>query len=282
MTLALVAWCKAGVALCADSRSSFPDSTSGVLRIASDSTEKLFQVGRTGVVTSGYSELLDRRIFSHVQDFATKYTTEPPSMIASDLATYFRDLYQRHIAKYPQQRPQTNQRVLEFLVGGFEGDEPACYKALIVQQDPGQVVTSQAQRGPIVVQDGMGTWRLDGAYNFGWIGDSDVVESLIHGYQRSLLGANPAWDAAARNVPIGFFGLQDCVDLLYFLCQSTERMKHFSSGDGSKFGVNRTVGGAIDVAVVRETTGFQFLQKKVLAVREQLTEAPVASETPGN
>lgn len=274
MTLALVGWCKAGVALCADSRSSFPDAQTGVLRIASDSTEKLFQVGRTGVVTSGYGELLDRKIHQHIEDFAQRLPDAPPSAVAENLGPYFRDLYQQHVAKYPQQRQRTNQGVIEFLVGGYEGDEPACYKAAVFEQEAGETVTFQTQRGPVTIQGGVAHWRVDGEYNFAWIGDTDVVESLVHGYHRSFFGVNPAWDAAARNVPIGYFGLQDCVDLLYFLCQATERMKHFSAGDGSKFGVNRTVGGPIDVAVVRKASGFRGIQKKLLSVREQLLEAP--------
>lgn len=118
MTLALVAWCKNGVALAADSRSSFPDANTSVFRQASDNAEKLFGVGKCGVVTSGFGEFLGRTIYSHIQDFAPAHEDSPPSTIARSLGEFFHDLYEAHIAKYPQQRQQANSSVVEFLVGG--------------------------------------------------------------------------------------------------------------------------------------------------------------------
>jgi 20S proteasome alpha/beta subunit len=278
MTLALVSWCKNGVVLCADSRSSFPDAKADVFRQASDTTEKLFRLGRVGAVTSGYGEFLGRTIYSHIQDISDRYEDEPPSIVARDLSAHFRELYTEHISKYPQQRQTANNAVIDFLVGGYEDDEPACYRATVAEQDEGSKIEIKTARGPAIIENGMGIWRMDGEHNFCWIGDADVVESLVLGYHSSRIGNHPEYASSARFVAVGYLGLQDCVDLLYFLTEATERMKHFSSGDGSKFGVNRTVGGPIDVAVVRRKTGFESVKRKELQVNPQLSNAPRVRE----
>jgi|ERR1700693_4652220 len=259
MSLGLVAWCRNGIALCADSRSSFPDPASSHTRIASDCTEKLFRVGKCGVVTSGAGTLCNRTIFSHMEDFKDAHKSEPPSVVAEQLAIAFRTIVDQHLVDYPQQVYLENAVIIDFLVGGYEDDKPKCFRASVFQQAAGATQTIDTQWGPVIARNGRVSFRLNGEFNISYIGDVDVVLSLN----------------ANRNFPIALFGLQDSVDLVYFLAQASERTKHFSSGDGSAFGMNRTIGGPFDVAVIRRKHGFEAIQKKELAVREQIEAAPV-------
>ena len=278
MTLVVAAWCSNGIAICADSRSSYRDTKSNTLRIASDATEKLFQVGRVAVGTSGVNSLNGRTIFSHMQDFAANLKEELPSKVADDISIYFRDQYQEHVKTNPQGRAAQNSTVVEFLIVGFEGDEAQAFEAVVIEQAPGDTMQIQGEYGPGEISSGRGYYRV-GKSGLTWIGDGDIVECLVLGYNKTILSVfGNQLDAANKVIPTPGFALQDCVNLIYFLTEASERMKHFSAGDASAVFVNRTVGGPIDVMVVRKRSGVTILKKKELVAQSQLGNPPTVTE----
>lgn len=211
-------------------------------------------------MTSGASILSNHTIFSHVQDFGETVKALPPSRIALALAGHFRSLVDDHLSANPQQTYNNNHSIIDFLVAGYESDRPACFRALVFQQAAGETLTfAQPSGATIAATGGCVSYRLEGDFNFAWIGDVDVVNALN----------------AGRVFPLGLYGLQDAVDLIYFFAQASERTKRFSGGaDGTTFGMNHTIGGAFDVAVIRRKDGLQTITKKTLEVRDQINMGP--------
>jgi hypothetical protein len=104
-----------------------------------------------------------------------------------------------------------------------------------------------------------------------WGGQGETATRLLNGYDPSLwglvqkeLGLDDAATADLKakvspelgmGIPYQFLPLQDCIDLAILLVCSTARLQNFFVGI-------RGVGGAIDVATITRTDGFQEIQRK--------------------
>ncbi len=63
-------------------------------------------------------------------------------------------------------------------------------------------------------------------------------------------------------IPFAFLPLQDCVDVSTFLIRTTMAIQSWLIGI-------RGVGGAIDVAIITRTKGFQTVQQKTIVGENQ-------------
>jgi hypothetical protein len=105
-----------------------------------------------------------------------------------------------------------------------------------------------------------------------WGGQRELVDRLLQGFDpnlpaavQDLLGIAPASRSATLNddlrnrfslpIPWQFLPLQDCVDLSIFLVRSTIELQKWMVGI-------RGVGGAVDVATITRTKGFEEVQLK--------------------
>src|SRR4029079_14695374 len=100
MTIAINIAVPEGLVFAADSRQTYTNARSDV-RVSSDNTDKLFQLGpRHAGVTYGWAFLCNRNIHSHVQDFKA---TVSPDLKTEDLAKalgkYLTEQYNKHIEK---------------------------------------------------------------------------------------------------------------------------------------------------------------------------------------
>jgi hypothetical protein len=140
-----------------------------------------------------------------------------------------------------------------FLVGGFDKD--ATYGKVF---EIGIPLRPQPKE-----------WNAD---NFGpvWGGQREFTDRLIHGYDPRLINItkrtldltqeqveklSDALKQLSVGIPYPFLPLQDCVDLSIFLIRTTMSIQRWQVGI-------RGVGGAIDVATITRTSGFQAVQQK--------------------
>ena len=115
--------------------------------------------------------------------------------------------------------------------------------------------------------------------NFGmtWGGELEVASRLIQGYDPQLSNILGNELKLGRDdldrvigiiksrlelpIPYRVLALQDCIDLAVLMIKTTI--------DAQRLGVGaRGVGGPIDVATISRNTGFDFVQKKSIGVRE--------------
>jgi len=66
-----------------------------------------------------------------------------------------------------------------------------------------------------------------------------------------------AWTPFHLGIPYGVLPLQDCIDLAVFFIKTTVAVQNLSIG-------LRGVGGAVDVAVIRQRDGLKIIQRKEL------------------
>jgi hypothetical protein len=119
-----------------------------------------------------------------------------------------------------------------------------------------------------------------GNFGMAWGGQRDLVDRLLQGFDPNLpavaqdiLGIPPASRSMTLNddlrkrftlpIPWQFLPLQDCVDLSIFLVRSTIELQTWMVGV-------RGVGGAVDVATITRTKGFEEVQLKKITGEETL------------
>lgn len=141
-----------------------------------------------------------------------------------------------------------------FMVGGF--DEGAAY---------GRVFKFGIPSAPIPIEQ-----NPDPQFGVIWGGQQEIVDRLIMGYDPNLpvivaeaLELDPEETAALKQrlaalqlpLPIGFYGLQDCVDLAILMIRTTIAVQQLTV-------TLRGVGGPIDVATITRQGGLTFVQRK--------------------
>ena len=145
---------------------------------------------------------------------------------------------------------------IHFLVGGYDINDPF-----------GKIFEFSIPNNPTPVE------QVVNQFGARWGGQHEFLDRLINGFEfslpseiRTLLNlSQPQTDQISSHllsryaspVPWAFLPLQDCVDLSIFLIRTTITMQRFLT-------TTRGVGGAIDVAVIRQSEGLIELQKKEL------------------
>jgi hypothetical protein len=119
-----------------------------------------------------------------------------------------------------------------------------------------------------------------GTFGAIWGGQRELVDRLLQGFDPNLpeavqqiLNIPPASKSPTLNedlrsrftlpIPWQFLPLQDCVDLSIFLVRSTIELQRWMVGI-------RGVGGAVDVATITRTKGFEEIQLKKIVGEQSL------------
>ncbi len=250
-----------GIVLAADSRTTI-GAPAQPLRVLSDSTRKLFNVGGCAVGTSGWAFLLNRNIAGHVGDLARSLDDErlAPSQVCVRLATTIGPLLERHLDEGLDARPAEGEFALSFLVGGYDGNEGEVYELNLPGGQPERVGTTK---------QGAAMWR----------GQTDVVTRLIKGWDPTLpldLEADPVCGPARDDIMrcvegteyilrFALMSLQDAIDLALLLIRTTIDVQRLTHGTLAHPGSWPGVGGSIAVAAVTPTDGFGWVQETRLA-----------------
>jgi len=256
-----------GIVLAADSRVTLmgslqvPNAQPVMVPAAFDNATKLLSVNSqkfVAAVTYGLGAIglqAPRTASSFLPEFAEEVTGGRLSV--QDFATRLGDFFLRQwrTAGMPTPPPLGND--MFFLVGGY--DEGAPYGRLFQLRVPGAP-------GPVEV------FPNPGEFGAVWGGQKEMTDRLLQGFDpalpnlvQDLLGIPP--DKRRPNleqelrqrlvtpIPWQFLPLQDCVDLSIFLVRTTIAVQQWL--------VNvRGVGGAVDVATITRTEGFQPVQIK--------------------
>ena len=255
-----------GIVLAADSRVTLmPQVVSpiGPIMIPAtyDSATKLLQVSGqnfVGVVTYGAGVIglqTPRTAHSYIPEFEAELAKAdtnrlPVLEFAQRLSDFFLKQWQDNM---PQDIQGSD---LVFLVGGYNENEP--YGHVFEIFIPSRPKPNELNAGP-------------GAFGIAWGGQREITDRLVQGFDPNLPGIVQQFlglpddkrndlDAHLRNtlsvpIPYPFLPLQDCVDLCIFLIRTTITIQTWSLGI-------RGVGGAIDVATITKTDGFQPIQRK--------------------
>ena len=253
MTLSLAFKAGDGIAVAADSRTSFNQPIGMQSRVLSDSTHKVFQVANVAAATFGYAFLLGRNIAGHMSEYAKTHSDGDPrvSEVATSLTTFFGDLIDHHLATVDEAPIPEGATALGFLLGGYDDGTPR----LLEVKFPSREVEELA----------VGAWR----------GQTDVVTRLIKGVDIDLLarrcgnaGLGEHQAALQREIekmeytiPFQLFNLQDIVDLAVLLIRTTidvQRLTHGTAGSPISW---PGVGGPIEIATVTATAGFRWVQE---------------------
>lgn len=268
MTLGIVFKGPEGIVLAADSRVTLtfqqspmpnpllPPSTTILIPCTFDNAIKLLKVkgqDYVGAVTYGIGAIgltAPRTAHSFLPEFEAELSTERRLPVA-DFAQRLSDFFMRQWTAHMQGYTAPEQMV--FLVGGFDQDAP--YGKVFEIDIPSR---SQAYE-----------WHRD---SFGpvWGGQREFTDRLINGLDPRVLDLvtntlnldisqrtqiEDALKQLSVPIPYQFLPLQDCVDLSILLIRTTINIQEFYIGV-------RGVGGAIDVATITRTDGFQPVQRK--------------------
>lgn len=266
MSLGIIFKGPEGIVLAADSRVTInvtyhlPDGKMTVLPSAFDNATKLLRVNgqaHIGVVTFGLGALGNkepRTAHSFISELEAEIGSNP-RMAVSDFAQKFSDFFMVQWQKLGMPDPSVYQdEPMIFFVSGY--DEGAAYGRVFEVVIPSRPTPAE---------------KLQNDFGAIWGGQSDFVNRLLHGYDAKLpavLGKHLEMDeeqmahsdlllrqSLSAQIPYQFLPLQDCVDLSIFLIRATINMQRWTIGI-------RGVGGAIDVATITKTTGYNAIQEK--------------------
>lgn len=253
-----------GIVLAADSRVTLTaqqDGTNAVFPAYYDNATKLLRVrGQdfVGAVTYGVGALgatQPRTAHSYIPEFEQELSAEK-RLSVEDFAAKLGEFFLRQWKNtMPANTPAND--VMMFLVGGFDKDSAyGRVFQVVIPADP--------------------TPKEFNPDDFGitWGGQMEAVGRLMHGFDpqlESLINTQVHLNAAqmknlrqkvlpalALPIPYQFLPLQDCVDLSIFLVKATATIQKWMLGV-------RGVGGAIDVATITRTEGFEAIQEKRIA-----------------
>jgi hypothetical protein len=257
-----------GIVLAADSRvtlTSHHADTNTTLPAYYDNATKLLKVkgqAFVGAVTYGrgaLGETQPRTAHSYIPEFEQELVAEVGErtrLSVEGFATKLSGFFQRRWeATMPPETPPNDTMV--FLVGGY--DEDAAYGRVFQVVIPTEPAPQEFNAG--------------NEFGITWGGQGEIASRLIHGFDPNLdqlvrahVHLNPAQTTNLREkalqglavpIPYQFLPLQDCVDLAIFLVKATATMQKWMLGI-------RGVGGAVDIATITRTEGFQPVQQKVI------------------
>lgn len=252
-----------GIVLAADSRVTLnwetkePGGTTVRVPATFDNATKLLRVqgqDYVGVVTYGVGALGQRQprtAHSFLPEFEAALSREdrlPVGDFAQRLSDYFMDHWRREM---PGNRTGGD---MVFLVGGFDPD--GVYGRVFEVGIPGHPSPVEQQKGE---------------FGITWGGQTEATSRLLNGFDLNVLAiakttlrlsdtrAARLRDALRQGlgarIPYQFLPLQDCIDLAIFLVRTTAAIQSWQVGV-------RGVGGAIDVATITRTGGFEPVQQK--------------------
>lgn len=260
MSLGIILKGPEGLVLAADSRVTLTAEIKAqklMVPATFDNATKLLRVSGQdyiGVVTYGLGAIgqkAPRTAHSFLPEFEAQMDKEMDERLsveefAEKLASFFLSQWQNSMP------PSYNGPPMVFLIGGFnEGDAYGRVLEVLIPNRPKAKEWNKDSFGPV------------------WGGQREFTDRLIQGYDPRLLELIKESELAdeqektlreklgqlAIPIPYAFLPLQDCVDLSIFLVRTTMNILRWQVGV-------RGVGGAIDVATITRTKGFQPIQEK--------------------
>jgi hypothetical protein len=242
-----------GLVLAGDSRATILDENDRH-RIASDSVQKVFRVGRFGVASYGALLIGDATVAGLMDQFEAGVGEEPPAD-PEGFSTSLQEFFSERFEATLEEPWDTNEQgiPLGFLVCGYDADGVGHVYHVTVPEtalDVSHVTT--VTRGIL------------------WQGQVDAINRLIYGYDgarlsglgvtlpKDLVEAMPKL-AYALNWPIT---IQDGVDCACFLVRTAVDMQRFSMGaecDGNRWEVPG-VGGPVQVLAI-ERRGASWVEQ---------------------
>ena len=261
-----------GVVLAADSRQSYTNAR-GNTRVGTDYGAKVFQLtSRIGVATFGWAFLQPQtanvmfNISALIEDF--RATINPDNIgiqdVANQLSLYFQQIYNYDINTLHWNAAPAGQFAIGFQVCGYNQNSTVG-EAYLCQIPPGNSTL-------------LGNTNNPGS---NWNGQIDVVTRLILGYDPRAVNLpfvqhiinNPIpnqdnLEAQLRGLQYiinwSNMTLQDAVDFVILMVNSTIKMQRFSDGIIMNAGDIPGCGGDVDVAVITHRDGFRWVRRKEL------------------
>ena len=260
-----------GVVLAADSRQSYTNARQNT-RIGSEFGSKLFQLTpRIGLTTFGWAFLqppnatIMTSIGALVEDF--RATVDPNISVvdaSSLLATHFQQIYQHDISNLNWVPTPPDQLALGFQIAGYNQNSTVG-EVYLASIPPGNAPLLFNTHNPSCI----------------WNGQIDVVSRLVLGFDPRIGNLPFAQHLATNPIPgqavLGgqlqslqyqinwhTMTLQDAIDFAILMVSSTIKMQRFSDGISLNPGDIPGCGGNIDVAIITNREGFQWIQKKNL------------------
>jgi hypothetical protein len=258
-----------GIVLAADSRVTLTaeiqrDQGKMTLPSTFDNATKLLQIPRqkyVGVVTYGLGAIglqEPRTAYGFLPEFEGKLADKlaeknTKRLSVEDFSKAFSDFF---MEQWTDKMPKDYTGLpMTFLVGGFNKDEPygKVYKIDIPSQPTPQEQQSAGQFGITWGGQQEHTTRLLKGFDPGLL--SIVQEFLQLTDEQRIALERHLENKLSSRIPYQFLPLQDCVDLSVFLIRTTIEIQNWTVDV-------RGVGGAIDVATITRTDGFQSVQQK--------------------
>ena len=253
-----------GIVLAADSRVTLMAQIPGenmLVPATYDNATKLLKIAEqkyVGAVTYGLGAIgqsQPRTAHSYIPELEEKLKKEGVGRLqvkdfAHRLSAFFLDRWT------DQMPPGYSGPDMVFLVGGY--DDGAPYGSVFEFHIPKQPDPHE--------------WHVD-TFGMVWGGQREFADRIIRGFddqllqivQQTLKVSDP--DMATlrgqlgahlqARIPFAFLPLQDCVDLSIFMIRATILIQNWLVGV-------RGVGGAIDVATITRTEGFDEVQRKII------------------
>jgi len=157
-----------------------------------------------------------------------------------------------------------NIETISFVVAGYDPDGIGKAYLVTVPEQPKDEMSRNTERG--------GEFKL---------GQNDVVARIVNGWTPEVLNLPFVKDAQSKGINVigelnkvmyvinwGIMTLQDSVDFCVLMTRITESVQRFSDGTFMTPGGITGVGGAIDIAKITPSDGFQWIRKKELVVKD--------------
>lgn len=256
-----------GIVVAADSRLTLMDN--GVTRIASDSQQKIFRIGKScGVSCSGAAFLLDnskrlRNIGSYIEEFKIRSKIDDssiiyPDKIVEELAQYFSDLCGQ--IEFNLQQGQ-----LEILLFGFDVQKKRRIYEITLP------ISKKKEDNSVEISYTLQEMQKSGSPGSIVKGQLDVYFRLIKGYDLSILNKEyysqikSDLDQLRYDVRYELMSLQDAIDFATYIVRATIESQRFNQK--SVMGV----GGDIDIALLTPE-GFSWIKIKKYKVEGVLVQ----------
>jgi len=274
MTLCVCIATNEGIVLAADSRQTYFNQAK-MPRIGTDYGEKVFELNpRIGVACYGWAFLTRKNIASLIEDF--KVTLQGNNLkvkqAAMKLAEFFEAKYTEDIEAKLNTPVATGFIAIGFIVAGY--DEKSSVGEMYACQIPGKIVNKTTDTN---------------SPGCAWNGQGEIVQRLVKGFDGQLdklKGFSPDLKAELPKLELitNFMAMtvQDAIDYATFLVRTRVDAQRFSDGTVLNPGSFPGVGGSIDVAVLRPSSGFHWVQQKQLVADSRTITAPTRNKPDQN
>lgn len=269
MTVVIAIASADGLVLAGDSRTSHRLNDQAPVRVLSDFTHKVFQVGQHGIATYGWAFLEEGNIAGHVARFVAgdpSVAGLPITALADRVTSHFGDMIDLHVQAGLDALPPFDP--LGFLVAGYENGLGMVFEVTLPSRTVNMLFDTANPSAA-------------------WRGQTDVIGRIVKGvdyehllplvHQRGkaneLQALQDELDALEYLVPFGQMNLQDAVDFGVFAIRTTIDTQRLTHGTTGAPGSWPGVGGPIEILTITPTGGAAWVQQTTLQGERRAGEA---------